>query len=416
MRASRRSCARPGRPVLARVVASIALPVALGACAAEPTTAVRPPAECVTAGSWYALDGSPPRATPAAEILNAAAQGDVVLLGERHDASDHHLWQLHSLAALQAQRPDMAIGFEAFPRPVQPVLDRWVAGELDAAALLEQTEWKKVWSFPPEYYLPLFEFARIHRIPMFAMNVERELTRAIAADGWDAVPEARKEGVARPAPPRPGYVDALFEIYRQHPLAAKSKEREATREDPGFRRFVESQAAWDRAMAEALAARLENVPAGSRPLVVGIAGSGHLRNGFGIPHQLRALGVTRVTTLLPVDAPGDCQDLVAGYADAVFALPAGREAPPPRPRLGVQLAQKDKSVEIVAVMKDSLAASMDLRAGDAILSIAGTPVTELGAVIAAVRAQPAGTWLPIELRRGGENLSLVIKFPPAKPR
>jgi len=402
--------------VLAHLVALIALSVALGACAAQPTTAARPPAECVTAGSWYALDGSVPRAVPASGILAAAARGDVVLLGERHDAEDHHRWQLHTLAALQAQRPDMAIGFETFPRRVQPVLDRWVAGELNAAAFFEQTDWQRVWNLPSELYRPLFEFARIHHISMFAMNVERELTRAIATDGWDAVPEARREGVSRPAPPNPAYVDALFEIYRLHPLAEKSKERDASRDDPAFRHFVESQTVWDRAMAQAVAARLSNSPAGRRPLIVGIAGSGHLRNGFGIPQQLRDLGVTRVTTLLPVDAPGECKMLVAGFADAVFALPPGRALPPPKPRLGVQLTQKNKTVTIVKVMNDSLAASMDLRDGDAIVSIAGAPVTELEAVIAAVRAQPPGTWLPIELRRGAETFERVIKFPPAKPK
>lgn len=50
-----------------------------------------------------------------------------------------------------------------------------------------------------------------------------------------------------------------------------------------------------------------------------------------------------------------------------------------------------------------------------ILSIAGAPVAGLDAVISAVRAQPAGTWLPIELRRGDKTFERIIKFPPAKP-
>ncbi len=399
-----------------RLLVLIALAAGLAACAAE--TAVhaeaRAPTECVAPSAWYTLDGAAPRAAPAPQVIRTAAESDVVLLGEQHDDEDHHRWQLHTLAALHAQRPDMAIGFEAFPRRVQPVLDRWVAGELDAAAFLTQAEWQKVWNLPPQLYLPLFEFARIHRIPMFAMNVERELTRAVAASGWDAVPETRREGIGRPAQPSPAYVDALFEIYRQHPLAGRDKSKAPSRDDPAFQRFVESQTVWDRAMAEAAAERLANAPGARRPLVVGIAGNGHLRNGFGVPHQLRALGVTRVTTLLPVDLPQDCKSLVAGLADAVFALPEGRAAPRPKPRLGVQLTQKEKTVIIVAVMEDSLAASMDLRAGDAIVSIAGTPVGGLEAVISAVRAQPPGTWLPMELRRGDETFERIIKFPAAK--
>jgi len=42
----------------------------------------------------------------------------------------------------------------------------------------------------------------------------------------------------------------------------------------------------------------------------------------------------------------------------------------------------------------------------------GAPVTRAGNVVAAVRLQPAGTWLPLQVRRGEETLDLVIKFPP----
>jgi hypothetical protein len=124
-----------------------------------------------------------------------------VLLGEQHDQDDHHRWQLQVLAALHAQRPDMAIGFEMFPRRLQPVLDRWVAGQLSVREFITQAEWEQVWNFPPQLYLPLFEFARINRIPMIALNVDQKLTRAIADKGWQGVPAAEREGVGRP--PRP---------------------------------------------------------------------------------------------------------------------------------------------------------------------------------------------------------------------
>jgi len=402
--------------VLARILASASAALALGACAAESTTQVGPAPDCPKAGAWYALNEGTPRAESVSEVLDRAAQSHVILLGERHDESDDHRWQLYTLAALYALRPDMAIGFESFPRRVQPVLDRWIAGELDSAQFLAQSDWRKVWNYPPQLYLPLFEFARINRIPIFAMNVEHELTRDVAAHGWAAIPEARREGISRPAPADPAYRAMLFEIYRHHPGQAKSASQAPTPDDSEFQRFVESQTTWDRAMAQSIAAQLANAPGGRPPLVVGVAGSGHLRYGFGIAHQLRDLGVTEITTLLPVDLPGDCKRLVSGFADAVFALPSGPAAPPPRPRLGIRLTQKGDRVEIVEVMKDSLAASMDLRAGDVIRSMAGVAVTGLDAVIAAVRAQPPGTWLPIELQRGNQTFERVIKFPPAKSK
>jgi hypothetical protein len=39
---------------------------------------------------------------------------------------------LQTLAALHVQRPKIVIGFEMFPRRLQPILDQWVAGALGA--------------------------------------------------------------------------------------------------------------------------------------------------------------------------------------------------------------------------------------------------------------------------------------------
>ena len=63
-----------------------------------------------------------------------------MLLGEYHDRPDDHRWQLQTVAALAAEHPAVVLGFEMFPRRAQPVLDRWVAGELDERALLRETD------------------------------------------------------------------------------------------------------------------------------------------------------------------------------------------------------------------------------------------------------------------------------------
>lgn len=371
-----------------------------------------PPAACLAPAQWHSLADGQPRATPGADMLAAMARRNIVLLGEQHDNADHHLWQLQTLSALHLLRPQMILGFESFPRRMQPVLDKWVAGELSVKQFLEQSEWEKVWSFPPELYLPLFQFARLNRIPMVALNVERSLTEAITRQGWDAVPAEKKEGVSRPAQPSAAYRDFLFETYRQHPRVAGKDTGNESKDDAAFRFFVESQTTWDRAMAEALAQRAAAGPGAQRPLVVGIMGSWHVRHGYGVPHQLRDLGVDNIATLLPVDAGEDCSGLKPGYADAVFALNRMPLDKPPPPRLGVRLEAADGSVRLLDVTAGSLAERTGLKGGDHIVSIAGAPVSKMSSVIAAVRMQPAGTWLPLQVRRGTETLDFVIKFPP----
>lgn len=349
--------------------------------------------DCAPA-AWLRLDGERPAAAAPGALLAEMAQRDVVLLGEQHDDADHHRWQLHTLAALHAQRPRMVIGFEVFPRRVQPLLDRWVAGGLTAEQFLAEVRWDELWNVPAELYLPLFEFARLHRVPMAALNVERGLTQAVAAKGWDAVPESSREGVSRPAPAPQAYLDELARVHKEHGAGT------------AFAHFVQAQQTWDRAMAQALA------PHAADALAVGIVGSGHLRHGHGVALQLRDLGVRRVATLLPVE-PAQCRKLSAGLADAAFVLPPGPAAKLPPPRLGVRLEQQGDAVRLVEVVPGSLAERTGLQAGDLVVAAAGKPLKKVGELIAAVRAQPAGTWLPLQVERGGATRELVVRFPPA---
>lgn len=254
----------------------------------------------------------------------------MVLLGEEHDNAAHHRWQLSVIEALHALRPDLVLGFEMFGRASQPVLDQWVGGDLDADAFLRAVRWNETWGFDPQLYLPIFTFAQRHGVPMRALNVERSLIRRVARDGLVAVPVEAREGIGVPAPALPAYRLWLAEIYahKRAPHAATAAASADTpaasgetpaepADDPGFERFVAAQLTWDRAMAEALAA------AHARPkaqLVVGLAGIGHLQNGWGIPHQLRDLGIVDAAVLLPVAAGAACAELAAGYADAVFVL------------------------------------------------------------------------------------------------
>lgn len=335
------------------------------------------------------------------------ARRDVVLLGEEHDNADHHRWQLQTLAVLHALHPRIVIGFEAFPRRVQPVLDRWVAGELSAQEFIAQSDWHKVWSFPPELYLPLFEFARANRIPMLALNVERTLTGAVRKQGWDAVPQEQREGLSRPAAAAAPYVDLLYEVYEQHAQHGKGTRG---REDAAFTFFVEAQTTWDRAFAQALAQPLQNA-ATPRTLVVGIMGAGHVRHGHGVAHQLRDLGVKRIGTLLPVSAGFDCNEFEGQPADAVFALPAGAKTKAPPPRLGVQLTSADGAVHVSAVEPGSLAHASGIETNDRIVAVAGSPASSAASVVAAVRNAPPGMWLPLEVRRGERTVEIVVRFP-----
>ncbi len=373
------------------------------------------PAECVPRGAWSAPGPSGLRPLPAQDLIGGLARRSVVLLGERHDSAEHHRWQLQVIAALYAARPDMVIGLEMFPRRVQPALDRWVAGKSSEAEFLRESDWHEVWQMDAQLYLPIFHFARMNGIPLLALNVDRKFTRGVGQKGFDAVPAPDREGISRPAAPSAQYIEFLRAIFAEHRsnAPARAATAESSLDNPPFRYFVESQLVWDRAMAQGIAGALARTPV---PLVVGVMGGGHIVNRFGVPHQLAALGVGDVAVLVPWDSGGDCDRLVAGYADAVFGL----SAPPPtqeprRQRLGAWLEPDAGGIRIRQIEAGSVAAAAGMRAGDIVVEVAGLPVKRPGDLIEAVQRHAAGTWLPIKVKRGADAIELVAKFPPIVP-
>ncbi len=446
---------------------------------------------CGAVGTW--IDPATAETIAPNQLLAGLAQRPVVLLGESHDNAEHHRWQLHTLAALHGHNPDMILGFESFPRRVQPVLDQWVNGELDPIAFLEAADWAKVWSFDPTLYLPLFDFARQNRIPMIALNVDRDFVVRVRREGWSAIPADERLGLSDPASAALAYRELLAEVYAFEQLhTAKHVEQgdphqagtegettvddadaaegegespadetdtptdegggtagevhaptdeanaaetesdapadetdasateadapavevdvESILESEDFAQFVSAQQTWDRAMAEAIAEARQRQPSS---LVVGILGRGHLEYGYGVPHQLADLGIPDAAVLLPIEREATCDGLPVDLADTIFVIEptASIVIARPKPLLGVMLAQTDDGVQIKGVMEGTIAEAIALQKGDIVIEAAGFPIAKLAELIEVVQRQAPGTWLPLSIRRDGEEIEFVAKFP-----
>ena len=376
------------------------------------------PSACAAPGQWVVPTSGGAAGQAADRVLAALAQQQAVLLGETHDDSEHHRWQLHTIAGLHALRPEMVLAFEMFPRRVQPVLNDWVAGRLSDTEFLTRVEWRQFWGYDATLYLPIFQFARMHRMPMLALNVERGLVSRVGDKGWAAIPATDREGVTDPAAAGREYAMRLYQSYLDHQASEgrgssqRKEPGESDLADPAFRRFVEAMQVWDRAMAQGIADRLRGE---NPPLVVAIIGSGHLRDGYGVPQQLRDLGVTRIAVALPWDTSDGCAELTPGIADVVFGIEdRPQPARPDRPRLGISIDTATSGVLVRSVVPGSIAEQAGIRPDDVIVRIAGEPAAEPSDVVGAVQRQAPGTWLPITVKRGDETLDLVARFPPRK--
>ena len=421
---------RSSRPRTVVLSASLVV-AAAGLSWAQSNSSVSPAqtaSACAMRGSWIDVKTGQP--IDRGELFrDLVAKSQVVLLGESHTDADHHRWQLHTLAALHGRGGNIVIGFEAFPRRLQSVLDDWVDSKLTDEAFLKASEWRLVWGYDAALYMPLFQFARLNRIPMIALNVEQKLVSRVGQQGWEGVPASEREGLSDPAPASAAYQRELARVYlikkalppgtdpisaSQGPSPPEPDEAAVAEavKAPEFKRFVEAQLTWDRAMAEALAGAKRKF---SDATVVGILGSGHVAEGYGVPHQLQALGVG-VTTLLPVSADEACTLVGSSYADAVFTLPHEDETQPPdRPRLGVVLVDGDGAPRINRVVGDSVAEVAGLKVGDHVVRAAGLAVRNPDELVEVIGRQAPGTWLPLSVRRDGQEIDLVAKFP-TQPR
>ena len=351
------------------------------------------------------------------ELIKAHSKARIVLLGEHHDNMEHHRWQLQMMTGLHALNENVVLGFEMFPRQVQPVLDKWVAGELTEIEFLKQVDWGEYWSFDEQLYMPMLHFARMNQIPIYALNVDRGLIREVGQKGWKETSSALKEGISDPAPPSEGYRQMLASVFMQHGQEHGNGEPEAqvakAMKMPAFTRFVESQQVWDRAMAEAIANAAKTHP---KAQLIAVLGSGHMMYRFGVPEQLDDLDMPKPSVLIPWDPEFKCDYIQNDFADAVIGLKAIRlseqQEERERPKLGVYLDLSEQGVKIVNIVPKSIAEKIEMRQDDLIVSMAGHQISEVQEVIDIVKKTQFGTWLPISVQRGDDVIELVAKFPP----
>jgi len=263
--------------------------------------------QCVPEGQWLL-----PRT---GHILNQHEFTDqlprqgVVLLGEHHANAAHHKWQLEIIKSLHQNQPNMALGLEMFPRRIQPILDQWIDGDIDKYEFRELSEWDTIWSFNFDDYFPIFDYAQKNQIRLIALNVSRKLLERVRESGWHRVPQSDREGVGNPARPSRAYAKELAVSFKRHQPPSRTIDK------VGFKRFVQKQLLWDRAMAEGIADTYQQTP---NQLVVGLMGSWHIIGGHGVPYQLADLGIKQTVNLIPWDDNLDCDSIDRQFADAIY--------------------------------------------------------------------------------------------------
>jgi uncharacterized iron-regulated protein len=196
-------------------------------------------------------------------------KSDVIYVGETHDQAKDHLAQLETLKALRIARGSrIAVGFEMLDTTLQPILDKYAAGEFTEEKFLSETDWAKKWGFDFGLYKSLFDFIVQNKLKALALNVPKTVVSKIARGGLDGLAaEDRQllpEKVTITAHKKYlEYLKASFDGHGDSPMAKMFT----------WENYLASMAAWNEGMGAKIA---EFVNANPGWAVLVVATNGHV--------------------------------------------------------------------------------------------------------------------------------------------
>lgn len=243
------------------------------------------------------------------DLIANISSKDLIFVGEAHDNPDHHLIQIQILQAVADRAPSLSVGMEFFQKHQQPIIDRYVQGEMTEREFLEAVDWKKTWGFDYHLYRPLMQFARERKYRVLALNAPNSLVRKVARTGLNSLEPTERDQL-------PKEIDLteerhrafLQEVYTEH----------SPRDLKEFEYFYEAQCVWEEAMASNLAEHL----ASGKGRLIAFTGNGHIVNKFGIPDRTVRRVSASMATVMPYPLNGK-ETIDRAAADYVwFTLPS----------------------------------------------------------------------------------------------
>lgn len=204
-------------------------------------------------------------------LFTGTAKSALVCVGEQHDDRAHHRVQTEMLSRLAEQSDardvKLALGMEMFRRHMQPALDAFYDGEIDAPELARVTHWDDEWGFDFGMYEPMLTLARARRVRIIGLNAPRALTRAVSRAGLAGLPEPVRESL-----PELVLDDAEHRKFFWAIMGFDGGGGHGHGHAMNPERFYAAQVIWDETMAEGASAWLSDPQ--PRQIMV-VAGNGH---------------------------------------------------------------------------------------------------------------------------------------------
>jgi uncharacterized iron-regulated protein len=252
--------------------------VSLSGCASSRTSAAlnEYAGNPTLAGQFIAFDDARARRTPWSDIVQRAADADVVFFGEEHSNVVCNQLEAQLLADI-ARRRQVALAMEFFESDTQSRLNKYLSSDSDdEASFRKETRQGRLYAVS---HRPLIEICRLAKLPVIAANAPRRFLREYRKSGLEytafraSLPEADRALLPEKSERIAGrYWDEFIKVMQNHsedapasqPASAPTPEWLANLE-PGYR----AQLLWDDSMAESVAKYRAANRASAVMLVVG---------------------------------------------------------------------------------------------------------------------------------------------------
>ena len=334
-----------------------------------------------------------------------------VYVGETHNSLPMHEIQYQVIRALYAQDRNFAIGLEMLPVTVQETLNKWTSGILTKDEFIREVRWYVHWNFNYGFYEKVFDFAKEHRLPVYALNVPREIITKIRMQGWDALSDEEKKFIPKsPDLANKDHRALIRKIFESSEIPHQMK---GAGLDMMFDGLYRGQSAWDEVMS---ANAVKGAESEGRRLVV-CAGSGHLLYNLGL--NMRALEKSGLPgkTVIVVAVPAGQKSLKVSrtYGDYVFGI--AEEAKPAFPSIGLALKKVDNLENLVVESKpiDGAASRADFEKGDVILAVDGRAYGDINELRTYTARFTCGDEIKFRILRAGQVKDVSIKFDKCPP-
>jgi uncharacterized iron-regulated protein len=329
-----------------------------------------------------------------------------VYVGETHNSLPMHEIQYQVIRALYAQDRDRAIGLEMLPVTAQETLNRWSSGLLTKDEFVREVRWYVNWNFNFGFYEKILDFAKEHRLPVYALNVPREIITKIRMKGWDALTDDEKKFI--PKAPDLANKDHRVLIRKIFESAEIPHQMKGAGLDMMFEGLYRAQSAWDEVMS---ANAVKGAESEGRRMVV-CAGSGHLLYNLGL--NLRAFEKSgqpsKTIIAVPIPAGHKSVKVSRSYGDYVFGI--AEEAKPAFPTVGLSFKKVENLKNLVIESKptDGAASRADFEKGDVILAVDGQAYDDINEVRIYLARFTCGQEVKFLLLRAGQVKEVSLKF------